>query len=158
MINAGYKDKVAAIRQAFEQEGVVLLQDFLNESFEVEGKQQYHPLQYRWKTGKVEIPDIQEFLKSITGKTFSGTTYILGKGDYSLLADEIEPEQGIVAFMNLTEEWNDTWGGYLGLEQDKVALPCNALLIVDLTGHRWFVKYVNHLTQQKKKLLVFRQR
>lgn len=170
LITHDYDEQQHAIQQIFNTEGIVLLQEFLLSPKKVRKEIQklpstklFHPLRHRWTVCtdmqlRPMLNDVREYLKMITGETLDPTAYILEKGDYSILSDDIQEEHGIVAFMEISNKWDDKWGGKLGLENEMVHLPKNSLLLVSTHRHRWFIKYINHLAKDDKVIVVFRER
>jgi hypothetical protein len=83
--------------------------------------------------------------------------FLFGKGDYTVLFDELRPESGVAFFLDLVDG-DESWGGYSSFmkgskEVVRVVAKGNALSLVDQSGLRSFTKYVNHHAQKPRVFL-----
>lgn len=156
------------VRDELEENDLVLLDQFLDDSEGVVDElerlkltEEYVPLQHRWRSckgkelQKILLP-VLVFLKEVIEEDFVPELLVLEPGDYSILNDETQAEDGVVAFLDLSLGWDPDWGGYLAIDQQPMPLRPNNVLIARMNNQRWFIKRVNHHAQLKKILVVFR--
>lgn len=163
-MNQSYEKILPRIREAYRRDGAALLAQFLEEEelaalrrtlLAKRRERRDHPLRHSWETRPAtkETQRIRAFLKSITKKEFRSTFYALSPGDYSLLHDALRPVDAL-AVLDLTPQWDESLGGHLGVEQERVALVPNALLLLE-GPLRWWMKRVSRDARRPRTLLVF---
>lgn len=161
LINEGYAPLKTQIKERLDDEGVVLLEQFLmsptvlfEKLISLPHTRSFHPLTHSWSTLCGEELDslllpIRKWLFELTSEKFHAELLVFKKGDYSLLNDEVPGESGIVAFLEVTPEWDPAWGGYFALGTQVMPLPPAAILIASLDDARWFIKKLNHYAKEK---------
>ncbi len=108
--------------------------------------------------------DFRELLTIITGKQVKNklnlTIQSFGWKNYTIINDESIEEPGVDIIIDLTEEWNDEWGGNIVLvdgsgDYTDISHAPNTLTIINRKkGEHKFVKYVNHLSGNKKRMFL----
>lgn len=92
---------------------------------------------------------VMAFIASVTGaRVTSATLERYGHRDYTLRNDEEAPP-GLVAYLDWTAEWDETFGGETIVADEngelvRVGPMANTLVIIDCAKVYPFVRYVNH--------------
>ena len=103
------------------------------------------------------------FLSSVTGteiRALDLKLYRFGWKDYTLVSNDSLPKLGVDIILNLTEAWNEVFGGvvrYKDAEGNFISLPApgNVFTIVRASNRiQQFVQYINHHAEKRKRLMV----
>jgi len=155
------KENIVELKQIFVSGSLSVIR---TEILSLKTKKEYHPLKHSWNVFEgAELDHILDSVGIIPAlsagfkmKHPKAKLYILRDGDYSLLHDDVSEENGTVAFLDISDQWNNNWGGYLGIEQEKFELEPNSILITNLFGQRFFFKRINHHANADKIIIIIK--
>lgn len=173
MINGIYlrKDVQSQMKSSFEQQKVLVLNDFLD----LDG---LNALKSLWNAkGKKELrADLYSYEKLTESKLFSNGELLsflaeivgkqprklfiecrkFGHRDFTLIHDEMKQQKRFIVFYRSANEWSDLWGGqavFSRSNRSPLVFPLvnNQLVIAACDKDTFeFVKYVNNFAQEKK--------
>jgi hypothetical protein len=140
----------------------ILQKELKNTIFERDNR----PIMYRRETAEpgTEIlsllsnSDFGTILNQILGHDFSiekSTLMRYGVSDYQILHDNLVESPGVDVIIDLTDDWNDDFGGYVVYTDGDgefltLSQKGRMLSIVDRgTSYHRFVKYVNHYAENR---------
>lgn len=163
------------IKSSFSKSKVALLGDFLNNSYLEElrkevGRYKFHevfaPHQFSYSLADMNeniflSNDFIELIRYLTGaKKTKGSIVVrmFGKGNFTLLHDNLEKNERLVFFYTLsTKDWKSEWGGQriftFGDEREPLIFEPkdNSLAIIKASkGMMEFTKYVKHWAGDNK--------
>ena len=110
----------------------------------------------------LESKEFSLFLSAIAGKKIFCKTIewcSFGHGQYTLLYDEMQQEQGVYLFFDCCS-LEESCGGYTSIISDSKELACilpkqNTLTFFTLSNKvRYFTKYVNHKAGKKRRVVL----
>ncbi len=155
---------------------VILLTDFfvkkiydslLEEAKKVSGKEVYEPHKYRFR--EIFLTELEEFFSSqefldlvreitrVKVKKVDLSLSKFGKGNYTLLHDDVMAKKRLLFFYTLCDKWQSAWGGStiftFGDERSPIVFESkgNSLVIMLVPdGMREFVKYVKHFAGESE--------
>lgn len=152
----------------FARSGNVQLVQFLSHKglneFKLNFKKVYDPLKCSYGISKapffVKSREFCAVLSAVIGRELHAeqiACYFFDKGDYTVLYDALKPGKGIAFILDLIDG-DELWGGYTsfmkkGKEIVRVIPKDNALSLVDQSGLRSFVKYINHHAESPRVFL-----
>jgi hypothetical protein len=177
MINSIYlrKDVQSQMQQSFEQQKVLVLNDFLDMDglneikplWNVKGKPECRADLYSYEklpNSKTFLkPEFLSFLANIVGrqpKKISLETRKFGHRDFTLIHDEVKQQKRFVILYRNVQEWENAWGGQAVFTKNNATplifpLTNNQLVILACDKDTFeFVKYVNNLAGEKRFLEV----
>ena len=108
-------------------------------------------------------PECKEFISSLLDTAafkINARLYRFGWKDYTLVSNDSLPKLGVDIILNLTEAWNEDFGGvvrYKDTEGNFISLPAqgNVFTIVRTSDEiQQFVQYINHHAEKRKRLMV----
>jgi hypothetical protein len=157
-LNSAYdEDTLHQAQRSFGLSGNIQLQSFLSEK----GFALFKHLKFRHVyvpekccysiAGAPELKGFNAVLSSIVGKKVKAKSvfcFMFGKGDYTLLYDAIKPGSGVAFFLDLFD-FDESLGGFSSFLKDskevfRVVAKSNSLTLVNQSGLKSFVKFVNH--------------
>ncbi|QQG38961.1 MAG: hypothetical protein HYS32_00660 [Candidatus Woesearchaeota archaeon] len=166
MINKVYSKNLNKVKQHFEKEGSVQLQNFFDDNYfnelidkikKVELNKIFDSLNYSYSSAgfndKELINGISGFLSKLLGKKVNfnfSKIFCFKHKDYTLLNDEISEEKGFKVILELTENWSDEFGGYISFVKDeeevfRVDTIDNSFTLIKTNDKmKSFVKYINN--------------
>jgi len=186
-INSFYTDKnnLSKIREVFHNQKIVSLQQFLEkeEYFKlvkyiekVKLKKEFHPIHFSYCSSEfgnnknnefnmlLEDKELRIIIKELTGmEKVEAKLLSFGWKEYTIINDEFVESSGIDIIIDLTEGWDDKFGGCVTVidgEGNSTKVPCtpNTLTILQRAeGEHKFIKYANHLCNGKKHLFILCQ-
>jgi len=135
----------------------------LKEFKNLKWKRCYEPMKCSYDVASpprfVKSDEFKALITKVTGRRgkISVECRRFRKGDYTVLYDKLKPGKGVLFILNLTK-MDQSWGGWStfirGNEEVARLIPSeNALFIINNTGLRSFVKYVNHHAKQPRVFL-----
>ncbi len=113
-----------------------------------------------------QSPSFLERLSRITGQAIKKVHLQLlafAHQDYTLLHDELQQPQGILFFLELTQHWKPSWGGYTSFvhnEEELIRLypvPNSLTIIHQEKNVHYFVKYVNYYAGNNTRIFLLGQ-
>lgn len=174
MINKVYikEQTIEKIKKVLKKEGCIQLQNFFREKYykvlynkNIKLKKVYIPnlCSYSFSEFKDKkfLKQISNFLSNFYRLKLKGSKILYFKHeDYTLLNDKTNEEEGITIIIELTNNWNNEYGGYtLFTKNNKEVLRINpiknSLTIIKTNKEmKSFVKYVNHKAKNNKRIFV----
>ena len=175
MLNKHYlhQDVLPDLQTVFQREGSIQLQHFLEDEWylklldrvkRLHYKQEYYPQYSSFSLApfseKRFLEPIHEFACKLLGASFQLRTaqaHCFQHRDYTLLHDELQEEEGISVFVELTPRWSVGYGGFTSFIHDNQEmlriLPLGNTLTMVRTypDMKRFVKYVNHRAERQKR-------
>lgn len=147
-------------------------ESFQNAVARLSFSKQHIPDKYRY--GFAPIPkkflsflhseEFLEFISYVLGKKVTqleaGGSYEFYWKNYTLLHDELLLDKGVDLIFDFTPQWDESWGGTITYtEPDKeplvlLSLPNSFFVIKRPDDVQRFIKYVNHLSGDKKRYFV----
>ncbi|GEM_PF-2808571 len=135
----------------------------------------YRPDMYKYKESKpykavdpllnlLKSEALKKYMKAVFEQEYKQQQMELrcfAQGDYTLLHDAEETFEGFLLIYDSGTEWQQEYGGYdvvIRPKKDPLIIPPtpNTLAIIKSTKEtRWFTKYVNGLTGNKKRYVVW---
>lgn len=175
MINTAYvnEELIEQIKELLEQEGIVQLNEFLDEKVlnDVKKKREqrklkrvYNPLSasYSWIDWAENVEDITAFIEKIVGrvKVRSVKLICFKHKDYTLINDKQSEEEGYTIIVELTDGWNKESGGFTSFiknneEMQRIYPIPNSLSLIKTNKElKSFVKYINHKAGNEKRIFL----
>lgn len=153
------------LKEEVYSELIKLLKDIRGVHTKIADKYSYEEMGDLSGVGRLfSSKEFLDFANFITGKKFYNIKLNIsrfGHRDYTLLHDLDEKREGVEFFFIFCDEWNDKKGGhiiYTDNEENGKSLifPVlgNSLALINKRGLGKFVKYVNHLAQDKGFILI----
>ena len=163
------------LKEVLSREKMVQLQEFLYPPFAenllqdisfLSFKDIFDPRQKKI-TSAESSPKIKSTLEPCTlflerffnKKIKSFTILVAEKGSYTVMTDFQKPEQGYDAVLDLTQEWNPSWGGllYYSSKKEKKAVPCGykSITLIKKENTKKYLKYINHYAKRKRIFILF---
>lgn len=152
----------------------VVLKDFFGKMFYAELQKKISSLNFKKDTVilhhsytvsnfKISSKEFCEFISFVTKKKIDElnfTAYLLTWKDYLILNDKYVEKPGIDIVIDLTEGWNQEWGGMITFTDGRgtvypLAPAGNSLAMVERKKNlQKYIQYVNHCGEEKKRMLL----
>jgi len=159
-------DTLHQAQRSFGLSGNIQLRSFLSEKgIELFGhlkfRHVYVPEKYCYSIADgPELKGFDAVLSSIVGqklKAKSVSCFMFGRGDYTLLYDAIKPGSGVAFFLDLFD-FDESLGGFSSFLKDgkevfRVVAKSNSLALINQSGLKSFVKFVNHRAKSPRVFL-----
>lgn len=167
---------------SYKRDSIIQLRSFLHETAFKELKKQLArtklvkksiPDQYVYKeidlkqlkdfAAFLNSPTFKQYLKFITGLQGKKAAYslkVFGHSDYTLLHDKEKGWNGVDLLLDITDDWEQSWGGYVRYSNSEGTLFTlvpheNTLTLLKRTSDMHsFVKYVNAAVGKQKRVFV----
>ena len=154
------------LQETLQREGVVQLQQFLPEKelailMEkiklLKFIKSYKPLTHYYTSAVLPVSDLNglfSFLKVLGMRITRARAYKLRWKNYSVLHDSIKQREYREIILDLTESWEESWGGaciYVDDSGDYQKIPWayNSVMVIEKKRAQRFFQYCNHYAQER---------
>lgn len=170
------EETLQKVRKSFQHSAfpAVILQHFFSKEYYPELRKKVLSLQFRndkvvihhsyaSAQFKLSLQDLDHSLAAITKKKIEEiifTAHLMSWKDYMILNDRYVEKTGIDLIIDLSEDWNDEWGGVISYTDGSGTVyplslkPNSAALVERKKGMHKYIQYVNHYGKGKKRIFL----